>query len=180
MLPQTPYEQKVNLESSKATYNAIAADYAPYATATDMMALSNPATSVKVLKLARVVLNGSATGASYQDVYGVIQDALDTAGTSSAPTIRRYDSQDPAATGVVLIYSAAPTTGAGRTVIRAGHYAFPAVTPGFSGNEIIWAFGDHAAKAPTLYPGQQFSVSCAGQAISAGLNLYITLEWTEE
>ncbi len=184
MLPQTPYEQKVNLESSKATYNAVAADYTPYATATDMVVLQNPATSTKIIKLARVVINGNVTTtAGYQDIYGVIQDILNTGGTiGGTPVIRKYDAADVTASGVVYYYSTAPTIGSGaqRSVIRAGHYSFPATVPAFPVSEIIWSFGDHAAKSPTIYPGQQFSVSCAGQAITAGLNIYVTFEWTEE
>jgi hypothetical protein len=184
MLPLSPYEQKVNLESSKATYNAVAADYTPYANATDMVVLRNPDTSTKIIKLARVIINGNVTTtAGYQDIYGVIQDILNTGGTiAGTPTIRKYDAADATASGVVIYYSTAPTVGSGaqRSVIRAGHYAFPATVPAFPSPEIIWEFGDHAAKSLTLYPGQQFSVSCDSQAITTGLNIYVTFEWTEE
>ena len=181
MLPQTPFEQKVNLESSKATYICIIADYTPYTTATDMLVLQNPATSTKVLKITRVTVNGDATAAAIQDVYCVMQNTLNTGGTSTTPVTRAHDAMDPACSAVPLTYSAAPTLGTGRTVVRAGHYVFPAATtPAFGTPDGVWQWGDHAAKCPTVYPGMQFGLSCAQQAISAGLSLYLTIEWTEE
>ena len=180
MLPITPFEQKVNQDSSKATYCVIVADYSPYATATDTMVLQNPANSGKTIRLTQARINGDATANAMQDVYLTYRTALNTGGTSTAQTPFKMDSSDPASSASVLLYSAAPTLNGTATLVRAGHNVFVAATPSLPNAELVYQFGDRAAKAPVLYPGTQIGFSLAGLAVATGLSLYFTLEWTEE
>jgi len=178
--PSTNTRQPVLLETQEPTYACFADDYAVYTAATDMMVLQNPVGSNKILLLSRVVVSGDATAAALQDVYGWIRDTLDTGGTATNPTVRQYNKLDPAPTGIVQLYSALPTLGLTGSVIRAGHFVFPAAaTPAFAAPEAEWTWGNRSCEIPMLYPGQQFSLSNNGNAVAAGLSLYLGIEWKE-
>jgi hypothetical protein len=169
-----------NIEGTKPTFTCLVNDLSPYASATDLMVLQNPAGSNRIIKLTRGDVNGDATAAALQDVYLAFRDTLDTGGTSTTPAIRKHDSNDPAPIGVVQLYTASPTLGSGGAYLKAGHYVFPAAaTPAFPAPSITWQWGDHAAKCPTLYPGTQVSFNLGG-TVAAGLSLYLSFEWTEE
>jgi hypothetical protein len=177
MLPQSGFEQKCNLESSKATYSAVIADFVPAANATDFITLVGSAS--KTLTLTNVRISGSATASTYQGIYLYKRTTLDTTGTSTPTAITIHDSQDTAAKGVVNQYTVNPGALGTGTLLRSDHVGLPAAAAGTTA--LVWDFGDRAAKAPKLQAAtESFCLNFAAAAVPAGTNLHITLEWTEE
>ena len=171
----------INQEGTKPTYTVQVFDYAPYATATAVLAIQNPSTSGKKYRITQVRLNGDATATALQDVYALIRNALSTGGTSTNPTIGQSDPLDIVSSATAVLYSAAPTLGGVATGIRGGHNVFvAATTPAFQNADVVWQWGDRSAKCPIIRPGYQFELSLNGNAVAAGLSLYLEVEWTEE
>lgn len=176
-LPTSAYEQKSNIESSKATYSAVIADFVPVANATDFATLVGAAG--KTLTVTNVRFSGSATASTFQGMYGYKRTALDTGGTATATAIATHDSQDAAPRGVVSQYSVNPVSLGAGNLIRSDHMGLPAAAAGTT--SLVWDFGDRAAKAPKLQnANESFCINFAGAAVPAGINLHVTIEWTEE
>lgn len=174
--PISAFLQNVNTESSKATYSAVVANYAPATTATDMVVLTGA--TGKIITLTMVRVNGAATAASYQDVFLYKRTTLDTGGTSSVTATVKHDSTDPAASGVVTQYSANPTLGTG-VALRSEHVSFSSAA---AGNLVTdWVFAARGAKAPKLNSAtESFALNFNGAAVPSGANMHMTIEWTEE
>lgn len=176
-LPQAAYEQKTNIESSKATYSAVIADFVPAATATDFFTLTG--VNGKIITVTNIRMSGSATASTYQGMYLYKRTTLNTGGTSSATPIAKHDSQDVNASGVVLQYTANPASLGTGVLTRADHLGLPAAAAGTV--ELIWDFGNRAAKGIKLNSSTESAcLNFAGATVPAGTNLHVTIEWTEE
>lgn len=172
--------QHTNIEGQLPTYSAAMIDYAPYAAATDMMVLQNPANSGIICRVTKIRASGTANTASNMDIYAYIRTALSTGGTSAAVTIAKHDSLNPGPYAAAISYSAAPTLNGTGAVIRADRIAMPGSSLNVAGSYLIFEFGVRGgAQAIRIRPGQQLSISNAGNAVAAGTNLYLTFEWTE-
>ena len=170
----------VNIEGQLSTYSAVANDYAPYATATDMVVLQNPATSTFIMKVTRVSVSGVATVAAFQDVYMYIRTALNTGGTNAQVTDSKHDSNSVASSGNMFTYSVAPTLNGTATLVRADRLMLAASGTPVSGTSLIWEFGVRGgSQAIHLRPGQQLSLNNNSVAIPAGMSLYVAMEWNE-
>ena len=173
--------QFVNIEGNLPTFSGVIPAYAPYATATDMCALQNPAASTAMLRLTQIRIAGVATAAAFADIYGQIRTALDTGGgiTTVSTTARHDQTLGAAQQGLLVTFSSAPTLAGTVSTPRVSHQflgvaATAAVLP-----EKIWQFGDRASQQIHLRPGQQFALNNNGAAVGAGTLLYVTFEWTE-
>ncbi|MFA6875729.1 MAG: hypothetical protein WCQ87_03750 [Parabacteroides sp.] len=103
---------RVNTEGQAATYGVSGVANTPAATPTDIVTLYGSAT--KTVKIKRVTVSGQATTAGSMPVSLVKRTAVNTTGTSSAPSIAKFDSTDGAATATPLLYTANPSAlGAG-------------------------------------------------------------------
>jgi hypothetical protein len=67
-------------------------------------------------------------------------------------------------------------------VFRAASVALPvAGTTGYPFNPLIWLFGQSNAQMPSLrQPNAAYVLNLAGQAVPAGLELWVSIEWTED
>jgi hypothetical protein len=170
----------VNIEGTLPTYSATAFDYNPYATATDMVVLQNPATSTAMLRVTQINVSGDAQSASSMDIYVYVRSALNTGGTSSAITAAKLDSNNPTPQGVTKSYSAAPTLNGTGGLVVADRIVLPGNNPAVAGTILMYNFGQRGgAQAIHLRPGEQLSINNKGNAVPTATNLYITIEWTE-
>ncbi len=173
--------QYANIEGILPTYSAVAAAYSPYATATDMVVLQNPATSTTMLRVTSVRIIGDATAAALMDIYAQIRTALNTGGTSAGITAAKHDSNDAAPVGSALTYSAAPTLNGTAANVRVGRLELPSISaPAITEVELVWDFGVRGgSKAIHVRPGQQLSINNNGAAVATGTVLHVNIEWNE-
>jgi len=171
----------VNQEGTKPTYTVRVFDYAPGSVTTAMLAIQNPAANNKLFRITQIRINGDSTANALQDIYAFIRNTLSTGGTSTTPNVDINDINDPAASATPVLYSANATLGGSTTNIRGGHIVFVAATsPTIPNADVVWQWGDRAAKCPVIRPGYQVELSLNSTAAAAGLSLYLSIEWTEE
>jgi hypothetical protein len=170
----------VNTDGLKATYSYNAIDVTPVATATDVLVITGSAT--KTVRISQVCAGGTATAASIYDLYLYKRTTADTGGTSTAPVPAQHDSNDPAATATIALYTANPSAlGTSGTPIRAGHFTLiNATTPSAGQNFSCWIFGEGEEKVVLRGTSQQLAINHAGGAVPAGANLYYMIEFQEE
>ncbi len=95
--------------SSNSTYRAVGTGYAAYATPTDMLVIRGSAS--KTVIVTALSMQIQSTAAALQTIYFVKRSTANTGGTATQPTPIPLDSANAAATAVVDLYTAAPTTG---------------------------------------------------------------------
>jgi hypothetical protein len=100
--------QNASLFGLKATYSATAVFTAP-ASATDIFTITGSAT--KTIKLLSVHLHMTATTGNNATCQLIRRSTANSAGTSTTPTVVRFDTTDPVGTAVVRAYTANPTLG---------------------------------------------------------------------
>ena len=170
----------VSTSGVRATYHYVAADVTPVATATDVVVLSGSAT--KVVRVTKVTLVGTATAASIYDHYVIKRTAANTGGTSTTPTAAKSDSNDPAQSATIRLYTANPSAlGTGVTVEANKTYLSASATPGAAALPIVYTFGTRGDK-PIVLRGtsESLAFNFGGAAVPSGANLYIAIEWTED
>lgn len=171
----------VSQESWKPTYaigvELLAANIA--ANATDIFQITGSAT--KIIKINRVEISADATAVGAVDFYIIKRTTANTGGTAAPVTAISYDSTDIPYTATVQTYSVNPTLGAG-VIIRAEGYALPAAgTTGYPFSPIVYDFGVRNTKCPTLRGiAESLVFNWGGQAVNAGLDIWLNIEWTEE
>jgi hypothetical protein len=176
-LPTSAFEQKVNTESTRATYCVVVPDFTPVATATDILSIVGLAG--KIITLTSVRVTGSANTAGTQDIYLYKRTTIATGGAWNVQTALRYDTQDPVSTTLVKSYTANPAALGTGLLLRGEVMAIMAKTA--LGVPLIWDFANRGSKAPKIQgPTECFALNWGGNAVAAGTVLYITFEWTEE
>jgi hypothetical protein len=162
----------------RVTYSAGIAAMVPATTAGDCFVINASAT--KLVRLSRVMINGTATTATTLDITLVRRSTLDTAGTSTTPAMVPHDATDAAATALVRAYTVAPTAGTFVGILRASKLllAVPAATGAMPPLE--WDFGNLAEKQPLLRAGTTHCYAVTISAIPSGGSLDIAMEFTEE
>ena len=178
MLPTAAFEQKVNTESSKATYAATLVDYTIPAVATDFFIL--PGSTSRKIKLTSITMSGAATAAGFQGIYLYKRTTPNTPGTTTATILSTYDTTDGVSSVVPTQALTNPSVLGTGVIVKSGHLPLTtSSTPGTA--EVIWTWGGRASKCPTLNSASEFfTLSCLGFAVAAGINIHITVEWTEE
>ncbi len=178
MLSQSAFEQRVNLESSKATYSTTVVDYTPPATATDFFVIAG--VKGKRICITNIRMSAAATAAGYQGVYMYKRTAANVGGTVTTTPVTSYDSADPASSCAPTQYLTNPSSLGTGSLMRSDHLPLSA-TGTVGAPELIWDFGNRAAKCPVLNgAGEFFCLSMLGLAVAAGMNIHLTVEWTEE
>jgi hypothetical protein len=168
--------------SSKATYTYAISATAPYATPTDWVTIRGSAT--KLVKIVQVVFSGVATAATTIVFTFRVHTTANTAGTSTNPAAIQHDSADPAATGLVLLYTVAPTiSGSPGPLLETVHYdlAIPQAASAILTDRYIRDFGVGPYQ-PIVLRGvaQEFSINFAAAAIPTGGLYDYSVTWTEE
>ena len=170
----------VSTNGTRSTFRYVAADVSPAATATDVLVLSG--SSSKVIRVTKVSINGTATAASIYDHYVIKRTAANTGGTATTKTAAQSDSTDAAQTATLSLYSANPSAlGAGIALEGNKTYLAASSTPGAAALPFVYTYGNRNDKAIVLRgTAESLAINFGGQAVPAGANLYINIEWTED
>ena len=180
--PDGAFTQRINQEGDYPTYTISIADYTPPSAATDMLCIV--ASPTKTIRITYMDFAADATGGSTGDFYCYKRTTANSGGTASHPTPAQHDSQDPAPTAVINLYSVNAVSLGSGVLIRAGHNAVPAAATAIGGGlPAQHSFGCRgAAKTIVLRAGtnEQFCISNNGDAVPAGMSCYMNVEWTEE
>lgn len=170
----------ISTNGTRATFHYVAQDITPVATATDVLVLTGSAT--KVIRVTKLSIVGTATAASIYDHYIVKRTAANTGGTSTSVTPAQSDSTDAAQAATLRLYTANPSAlGAGIAVEGAKTYLSAGATPGAAALPHVYTFGTRNDKAIVLRgTGESLAFNFGGQAVPAGANLYLSIEWTED
>jgi hypothetical protein len=168
----------VNTQSGKVSYRAAIVTYSPYATPTDVMAITGAAG--KVVRVTRWYVWGSSTAASNQDWFLIKRSTANTGGTPTTMPAVPLDSANVAAQAVVVTYAAAPTTGNSLGLIGSQQIGVPAAGAA-GGTGAFWEFGIRNTQAPVLRSASEvIALNFNGAAVPAGTELQLEIEWTEE
>lgn len=163
-----------------ATYAVTSAALSPPAAATDVFTLNGSATTT--VRILQVTVSGTATATTAIDLSLIKRPALDTGGTSSAPTIHLFDSNNAAATATATQYSVNPATLGGGTpaVLDTRRFTVTTVaTPAIPIIQLVWNFGLSGQAVVLRGAAQQLALNLGGATI-AGLLLTVCVIWTEE
>lgn len=171
------------LDGVKATYSCAlnATNVASPVTASDVWCLQNPVGSGKLIRVTRLLWQVTlATAGSAGQVQLLKRTTLNTGGTSVAQTATSHDSQDVAASGASLLYSALAPTALGTA---AGPYAarriFGVATVLVAQPTAMEWEARRPSKAIVLRPGQQLSLYNVA-AFATAPTVTGDAEWTEE
>ena len=166
-----------NSEGQKVTCSA-GFDATRYTPATDVFAIIG--SSNKTVRITSIVVTGTATANSPADVLLVKRSTANSGGTPTEITPTNYDSSDPACTASVVKYAAAPTLGALIGVVRDTKMTLNA--PGAAAMyPLVWDFGTRNQRALVLRGANELAaLNWQGAATPAGMDLSVTIEWTEE
>jgi hypothetical protein len=168
---------------TKATYTYTISATAPYATPTDWVVIRGSAT--KLMKIMHVEYSGVATAATAGNIILVKKHTIaNTAGTSTNPAAIKHDSNDGAATGLVLLYTVAPTidgTAAIWKTVRLTYGLVAAAAGTWAQDRYVY---DYAADPyePLVLRGvaQECAFNFNSVAIPAGGVYDLSVTWTEE
>lgn len=176
-IPYSPAAE-APVDGFKATYGASIQGLASVASATDIFTITGSAT--KTVRITRIEVSGVQTTAGQVDIIVLKRSTVDTAGTSSTPTIVPYDKNSPAATAVVTAYTANPTAGTLVGNIRAGKLFVAAPATASPTTVMALDFGTRPAQALVLRGAtDQIAVNLNGVTVTGG-SFNISIEWTED
>jgi hypothetical protein len=167
--------QYVDVEGKKPTYSyAPAAAVTPAATATDVVVLTGSAS--KTIRVIRACLDASAGTPGPLTFALTKHTTADTGGTSTAGAATQHDSNDPAPSGTVALYSANPTVGTATTIQSGVIWATGAGVKDWR----CFTFGDIADEKIVLRGvAQQFAITHLGTAIPGTAAVHYKIEWSE-
>jgi hypothetical protein len=169
-----------HVEPDKSTFDAAA---------TQIWALVAGTKRVRILYFS---VEGEATAAALKDVYLRKCTTAAVAGTTSdrSANIVNHDS-DKTTSGVkIYTYTVNPTTvAAGGGILRASRMVCPAAATGAVSSAVIWDFTENRDTAPVISPSangggtaggdSSLCLFLEGNAIPAGLSMYITVTFEE-
>jgi hypothetical protein len=165
---------------TKATYRYLINATAPgYATPQDWIVLRGSAT--KTIKVLHVEISGAITTAAGYIVSLKKHTIANTGGTSTNPTPIKHDSNDGTATGLILLYTVAPTTDATATIWQYTRLLLQAPSAATVADRYVY---DYAAQPyePLVLRGvaQELAFNLGGVAIGTGQVYDFQITWTEE
>lgn len=164
---------------SAATYSAAITGLAVAAAATDFWTITGSAS--KTVRLKRIQFSGVATAAAAVSFQLIKRSTADTGGTSTAPTVTSFDSNNAAGTATVNAYTVTPT-GIGTLVgiIKALRATMTTAAGAIPQVPVIINFSDNDEQGLVLRgTAQQLALNLNGATV-AGLTLDIDVTWTEE
>jgi hypothetical protein len=172
--------------SPLSTYSAEGVSYTAYATPTDLFGIRGSAT--KIIRVLNMRLQVHSTSAAGYQAFFVKRSTANTGGTLTNPTAVKYDSADAAATAVIDLYTAAPTTGDSAGTLRAAESVSavatvaPAITSLYGITAALVATPNTISfvKPVTLRGvNEALYLNWGGAAIPAGFSAAWAVEWTE-
>jgi hypothetical protein len=168
---------------SKATYTYTISATAPYATPTDWVVLRGSAT--KLIKIMRIEYSGVATAATAGNIILIKKHTIaNTAGTSTTPAFIKHDSNDGAGTGVILLYSVAPTIDASAVIwktVRLTYGLVAAAAGTWAQDRYVYDYSAEAHEPMTLRGvAQELAFNFNSVAIPGGGVYDLSVTWSEE
>lgn len=169
----------MNIQQQQYTYAAVSTAFTPGATPVDIFTITGSTTSnVYVQKMGISCTQGAA---GVNPFFIAKRSAANTVGTSAAPGIVPYDSNNPAATATVLQYTVNPTAGALVGYVWGGWVDSPVITTAGVGGVItevdfVTAYGQPLA---LLSAAEVLAWNFKGAALPAGLSVVAYVVWTE-
>jgi len=167
----------------KATYTYTISATAPYATPTDWVVIRGSAT--KTVKVVHIEYSGVATAATAGNIILIKKHTIaNTGGTSTNPAFIKHDSNDGAATALVLLYTVAPTidgTAAIWKTVRLTYGLVAAAAGTWAQDRYVWDQGSSPFEAMTLRGvAQELAFNFNSVAIPAGGVYDLSVTITEE
>lgn len=168
----------VPLDGMRATYSA-SFGISPATTATDVFTIGGSGS--KTVRILQVEAWPSETTAALKQLFLLIRSSANSGGTSSAGTAVPFDSNSPAATAPVTIYSANPTS-LGTLVgnIRSSNMNVGPGTTTDPETLVRWDFGNNSGQAVVLRGSSQFLALNLNSVTFTGGSIYVSVTWTEE
>jgi hypothetical protein len=169
--------------ANKKTYLVVATGYTAYTTPTDLICLSGSAT--KTVSISQMYIGIQSTAAALQTVYFIKRSTANSGGTSTTLTPLTYDSSNAAATGVVTVYTAAPSVGSVVGNVRILLVASGVLTgaPGIlSLNAQALAPATFTTfSSPVILRGmaESLCINYNGAALTSGFSAVYGVEWIE-
>lgn len=161
------------------TYRASGVGYTAYATPTDLITITGSAS--KTVIVTSISIQIQTTAAALQTLYFVKRSTANTGGTASQPTTFPLDSTNGAATAVVNLYSAAPTTGAlvGNVVISQSSSSVLTAAGAAVVNGTASSLTDLRQGIILRGTGEVFALNYNGAALTSGFTATWYVEWIE-
>jgi len=166
------------LDGLKTSYAASIVGLAAANTPTDIFTITGSAT--KTIRIFRVCFSGTENTSAVRDVLLIKRSTANSGGTSSAPTIVPYDSNNAAATATVLTYTANPSLGATVGTVRAAKVDVGATNLTSAADQVEWNFGNNPVQAIVLRGTSQVLAINLNGVTSASGSFDMVFEWTEE
>lgn len=168
---------------TKATYTYTISATAPYATPTDWVVLRGSAT--KLMKVVHIEYSGVATAATAGNIILIKKHTVaNTGGTSTNPAVIKHDSNDGAATGLILLYTVAPTidgTAAIWKTVRLTYGLVAAAAGTWAQDRYVYDYSANPYEPMTLRGvAQELAFNFNSVAIPAGGVYDLSVTWTEE
>lgn len=178
--PVVPPARVTEIGGVNATYSYSVLGATPYATCQDLVALRGSAT--KTVKVLRVEVSGFITTAAGIAATLKLHSVANTGGTSTTPTPAQHNSNDPAATATVLLYSAAPTTSATAIIVKAFRLLLqPLASPTGTADRYVYDCMDTPGEPITLNGvAQELALNLGGAAVGSGEVIDFSITWSEE
>lgn len=170
--------QQVTVEDARARYCYASFANTPAATPTDIFTLRGSAS--KIVRVHRIVIGGIAGTAGFLKIALLRRTAANTAGTSSAVTFLKHDTDDGAATAVGTLYTAnASALGAG-SILHAGRVFLPLVSA--TGSKPLVFGPEHWGDQGLVLRGtsEWLAINGQGDTVPASGVLDIDITFTEE
>lgn len=165
-----------------ATYYAAIVGLVPASSATDFFTITGAASTV--VRVKQITCSGTTTAAATIALQLVRRSAVDTTGTSTAPSVVPADPNDAAGLAVVKAYTANP--GALGAIVggpmRIGNLTTTTVASSAveTTPPLTWTFGLNNDKEPTLRSATQvLAVNANAASFSAGGLINCDIVWTE-
>jgi hypothetical protein len=168
----------VPLDGMRATYSA-SFGISPATTATDIFTIGGSGS--KTIRILQVEMWPSETTAALKQIFLVVRSSANSGGTSSAGVAVPFDSNSPAATAPITIYSANPTSlGALVGSIRSANMNIGPGTTTDPETLVRWDFGNNSGQAVVLRGTSQFLAMNLNSITFTGGSIYVSVTWTEE
>lgn len=174
---------RVNGFQTKATYAVSTTAFSPPATPTDMATLYGSAS--KTIYVYGVSISTVQTTAGINRIYLIKRSAVNTGGTSAAPTIVPYDSSAAGATATVLSYTVNPAglgAAVGNISVTNVYSAILATGTSTQDADLYCRTVPVSLETPIILRGtaQGLCVNFNSAALPTGLSVVVNFVWTEE
>ena len=168
----------ISTEGVRATYSYSSQANTPAATPTDIFKIAGSAT--KTIRITRIAIGGIAGTAGWLKIALVRRSTAGSGGTATNPTAMKHDTNDPAATATLTLYTANPTVGTAVGTLHASRVFLPLVTV-TSAPQTVWEF-THRNEEGIVLRGTTdiLCINGVGDTVPASGVLDIDVTWIEE